>query len=121
MFDIAHLLIGSAQAADTAPASPTAGMPPDLFGPQALVFLVILGIFYFLLIRPQQKKIDQHNAMLKALKPGDRVITAGGLIATVVSIEGDDRATVALADKMHVQIVLSTLTGLVPNPAEQKK
>ena len=49
----------------------------------------MLAIFYFLLIRPQQKRAKQHKAMLEALKKGDQVLTTGGLVGRVVDIDGD--------------------------------
>ena len=76
------------------------------------MFLVILGIFYFLLIRPQQRKFDAHNTMLKALKAGDRVVTAGGIIGTVAKLNDPDRATVTIAENVQIEVVRSTIAEL---------
>ena len=59
-------------------------------GADALMqFVPLIAIFYFLLIRPQQKRAKQHKAMLEALKKGDQVLTTGGLVGRVVDIDGD--------------------------------
>lgn len=75
--------------------------------------LLIMVIFYFLLIRPQQKKLKQHKAMVEATKKGDSVITAGGIIATVKDVK-DDILTVEIADGVKVKIKRDTVIG----PAE---
>ena len=56
---------------------------------QFVPLIAMLAIFYFLLIRPQQKRAKQHKAMLEALKKGDQVLTTGGLVGRVVDIDGD--------------------------------
>ncbi len=65
----------------------TAGAP-DAFM-QFVPLLAMLAIFYFLLIRPQQKRAKQHRAMLDALKKGDQVLTTGGLVGRIVDMDGD--------------------------------
>ena len=54
-----------------------------------LPFVILIAVFYFLLIRPQQKRAKQHKAMLEALKKGDQVLTTGGLVGRIVDIDGD--------------------------------
>ena len=56
---------------------------------QFVPLIALLAIFYFLLIRPQQKRAKQHKAMLEALKKGDQVLTTGGLVGRIVDIDGD--------------------------------
>jgi len=70
---------------------------------QFLPFVLIFVIFYFLLIRPQQKQRKQHQQMLEHLKTGDKVVTASGIYASVVKL-GDERVTLEIAPKVNVQI-----------------
>ena len=88
---------------------------------QLLPLVLIFVIFYFLLIRPARKRQKQVQVMLDGLKPGDRVVTSGGLIGTIVAV---DRALVQLriADKVKVDVTKSSVVGLAepgsPPPAE---
>lgn len=84
-------------------------------------FLLIFVIFYFLMIRPQQKRLKQHQAMIAAVKRGDTVVTSGGLIGKVSKV-ADDELEVELAPSVKVRVVKSTLadvrvkgTGAVAN------
>lgn len=72
--------------------------------------LLMFVVFYFLLIRPQQKKAKEHKAMLAALKAGDKVITAGGLYGRIVKIE-EDKAVIDLGDS-KVTVARGYITGL---------
>jgi preprotein translocase subunit YajC len=72
--------------------------------------LLIMVIFYFLLIRPQQKKLKEHKAMVEATKKGDSVVTAGGIIASVKDVK-DDILTVEIADGVKVKIKRDTIVG----------
>lgn len=78
---------------------------------QLLPLVLIFVIFYFLLIRPARKRQKQVQLMLDALKPGDRVVTSGGLLGTVVAV---DRGVVQLriADKVKVDVTKSSVVGL---------
>ena len=78
MFDLTHLFIGTALAQSAAPAADAPGSTSSI-GMSFLPLLLIFGVFYLLLIRPQQKKMDEQTRMIKALKKGDRIITAGGV------------------------------------------
>jgi preprotein translocase subunit YajC len=79
-------------------------------GPQILMLAVMFGIFYFLLIRPQQKKAREHQDLLRALKKGDRVVTNGGIFGTITGI--DDRvAVVEISEKVRVKILRSQIAG----------
>jgi preprotein translocase subunit YajC len=87
----------------------------DVGGAAALVtqiapLLLIFAVFYFLLIRPQQKKQREHRALLSSLKRGDRVLTAGGIIAKVVTVkEGVDEVEVEIAPNVRVSVLRQTI------------
>jgi preprotein translocase subunit YajC len=77
----------------------------------SLVPLVLLfGIFYFLIIRPQQQRAKAHQAMVAAVKRGDTVVTAGGLIGKVSKVKDDGEVVVEIADNVQVRVLKSTLT-----------
>jgi len=72
---------------------------------------LIIVIFYFLLIRPQQKRLKTHRSMIEELKKGDKVITAGGMIGTVHDVS-EDAVKLDIADKVRVTIKRDTITSL---------
>ncbi len=74
--------------------------------------ILMFAVFYFLLIRPQQKKTRQHQDMLKSLKVGDRVVTTGGLYGTIVA-GGDNVVKLEIADKVRVDVGRSYIAGKV--------
>jgi preprotein translocase subunit YajC len=74
--------------------------------------LLMFAVFYFLLIRPQQKKTRQHQDLLKSLKVGDRVVTTGGLFGTIVA-GGDHVVKLEIADKVRVEVGRSYIAGKV--------
>ncbi len=77
----------------------------------SLVPLVLLfGIFYFLLIRPQQQRAKAHQQMVQAVKRGDTVVTAGGLVGKVAKVKDDGEVMVEIADNVQVRVLKSTLT-----------
>ncbi len=76
---------------------------------QFLPLILIFVVFYFLLIRPQQKKMKEHKAMLSNIRRGDRVVTGGGIIGTVTKVGGDDELTVEIAENVRVRCVRSTV------------
>jgi preprotein translocase subunit YajC len=80
---------------------------------QFIPLLLIFVIFYFFLIRPQQKRVKDHKNMVESLKRGDEVITAGGILGTVDRVMEDDRIEIILADNIKVQIIKSTITSLL--------
>jgi len=80
---------------------------------QFIPLILIFVIFYFFLIRPQQKKIKEHKSMVSALKRGDEVITSGGIIGKVEKILENDKVDVSISDNVSVQVVKSTIQGLV--------
>ena len=87
----------------------------DLGGGLAMVtqiapLLLIFGVFYFLLIRPQQKKQKEHKALLAALKRGDRVLTAGGIFGKVTTIkDGVDEVEIEIAPNVRVSVLRATI------------
>jgi len=80
---------------------------------QFIPLILIFVIFYFFLIRPQQKRVKDHKAMVESLKRGDEVITSGGIIGIVDRVMEDDRIEVTLSDNVKVQIIRSTITSLL--------
>lgn len=74
-----------------------------------LPLVLIFVVFYFLLIRPQQKRMKQHREMVSALRRGDEVITAGGLIGKVTKV-AETEATVEVADGVRVRVVKGTIS-----------
>mgnify|MGYP001390257395 FL=1 len=80
---------------------------------QFIPLILIFVIFYFFLIRPQQKRVKEHKLMVESLKRGDEIITSGGIIGVVDRVMEDDRIEVTLADNVKVQIIRSTVTSLL--------
>jgi preprotein translocase subunit YajC len=80
--------------------------------------VLILGVFYFLLIRPQQKKAKEHQTMLDNLKKGDAVITNGGIYGKVMALT-DQAITLEIADKVRIRVSRSAIAGLASSGAEQ--
>ncbi len=78
-----------------------------------LPFILIIVIFYFLLWRPQQKKMKQHKEMLSSLKRGDRVITGGGIIGRVARVEGDSELIVEIAPEVRVRVARGTVAEVM--------
>ena len=88
---------------------------------QFIPLILIFVIFYFFLIRPQQKKVKDHKLMVENIKRGDNVVTSGGLIATVERVMENDRAEIEIADNVKVEIVKSTgIQGLANTPEPKK-
>jgi preprotein translocase subunit YajC len=84
----------------------------EAFG-QFIPLILIFGIMYFLLIRPQQKKVKEHQAMVAAVRRGDEVVTQGGLIGKVTKVKDDNELEVELAEGVKVRVVQSTLAKVV--------
>ena len=87
---------------------------------QFIPLILIFVIFYFFLIRPQQKKVQQHKLMVKALKRGDEVITSGGIVGTIERILGDDKVDILISEDVKVQVVQSTIQSLLNKPVAKK-
>ncbi len=81
---------------------------------QFIPLILIFVIFYFFLIRPQQKKVKEHKLMVENLKRGDQIITSGGILGTIERVMDNDRAEVIIGDNTKVEIIRSTgVQGLV--------
>ncbi|MDG1068910.1 MAG: preprotein translocase subunit YajC [Sulfitobacter sp.] len=80
---------------------------------QFIPLILIFGIMYFLLIRPQQKKLKDHQAMVAALRRGDQVITQGGIIGKVVKVKEDGEVEVEIADGVKVRVIQSTIASVI--------
>ena len=87
---------------------------------QFIPLILIFVIFYFLLIRPQQKKIKDHKAMVASLKRGDEVITSGGIFGKIEKVYEDDKIDLLIADGITVKVVRSTIQSLT-NISNTKK
>ena len=84
---------------------------------QFIPLILIFVIFYFFLIRPQQKKVKEHKIMVENLKRGDQVITSGGIIGTVERVMENDKLEIQISESVKVEIVKSTgIQGLLNNP-----
>ena len=90
-----------------------AGAAPGGGYSQILILVVFVAVFYFLLIRPQQKRAKEHQALLSKLAAGDEVITAGGVLGRVTDV-GDSFVTVEVADGVRIKVQKSQVTQLVP-------
>lgn len=104
------MFISTAYAQDAAAAAGGAGAFAMQLAPLFLIFIV----FYFLLIRPQQKRAKEHRQMLAGLKRNDRIITAGGILGTITKVkDGSEEVEVEIAPNVRVVVVRSTISTLV--------
>ena len=87
---------------------------------QFIPLVLILGVFWFLIIRPQQKKQKEHVSMVDSLRKGDKVITSGGIFGTIVKV-GDDRITLEIASKVQIQIERQQVARMDKKIAESKE
>lgn len=88
--------------------APAAGSGSFLI--QLLPFVMILGIMYFLIIRPQQKRLKDHREMIASIKRGDTVVTAGGMVGKVTKVLSDAELQVELAEGVRFRVVRSTIS-----------
>ena len=86
-----------------------------------LPLILIFAVFYFLLIRPQQRKVKQHKEMLSNLKRGDKIITSGGIICTVNRVADNRELTVEISDNVEIKIAPGMVADLYTMPQVQKK
>ena len=93
-----------------APAGPAGGAAGMLIG--IAPWLLIFVIFYVLMIRPQQRRVKEHQAAIDAVKKGDEVITGGGIRGKITKV-GDDEAEVEIAQGVKVRVVKSTITQVL--------
>ena len=80
---------------------------------QFIPLILIFVIFYFFLIRPQQKRVKEHKAMVQSLKRGDEIITSGGIIGTIDRVMEDDCIEVIIGENVKVQVIKTTITSLL--------
>jgi preprotein translocase subunit YajC len=100
-------LIPEAMAQSAGGAAPGQGIAP------ILMMVVFIAIFYFLLIRPQQKKAKEHQSMVKALAVGDEVVTAGGILGKIVDV-GDAFVTLEIAPNVQIKVQKFQVTSQMP-------
>ena len=83
---------------------------------QFIPLILIFVIFYFFLIRPQQKKVKEHKLMVENLKRGDKVVTSGGIVGTIERVVDNDKVEVLISENVKVEIIKSTgIQALVSN------
>ena len=87
---------------------------------QFVPLILIFVIFYFFLIRPQQKKVKEHKLMVAALKRGDEVITSGGIVGKIERVLGDDKVDILISENVTIQVVQSTVQSLLSKPVVKK-
>ena len=107
---------------ETAPTTETGsnqdGGPGSLFS--FTPFIIILGIFYFLMIRPEKKQRAQHEEMLQGLKKGDKVVTTGGMYGAVVQVQ-NDIVTLQIAENTRVRFNIRSVQSLQEDPKQEAK
>ena len=86
-----------------------------------LPLILIFAVFYFLLIRPQQRKVKQHKEMLSNLKRGDKIITSGGIICTINKVADNRELTVEVSENFEIKIAPGMVADLYSIPEIQKK
>ncbi len=87
---------------------------------QFIPLILIFVIFYFFLIRPQQKKVKEHKLMVTALKRGDEVVTSGGIVGKIERVLGDDKVDILISENVTVQVVQSTIQSLLSKSDTKK-
>ena len=87
---------------------------------QFIPLILIFVIFYFFLIRPQQKKVKEHKSMIAALKRGDEIVTSGGIVGTIERVLEDDKVDILISENVTVKVVKSTIQSLL-NKQQTKK
>ena len=80
---------------------------------QFIPLILIFVIFYFLLIRPQQKRVAEHKLMITKLTRGDTVITAGGIVGKITRIVDDEKADLEIAENINVKFIKSTISQVL--------
>ena len=92
-------------------AAPAGGAPDAML--QLLPIVLIFVVFYFLLIRPQQKKMKQHREMLAALRRGDRIVTGGGIVGTITKVVDDNEVQVEIAEGVRVRVQRPAISSVL--------
>jgi preprotein translocase subunit YajC len=107
MISLSQLFISNAYAEGVTPASQDGGLM------QFLPLVALLAVFYFLILRPQQKRAKEHKALMEALQKGDEVITIGGILGKVTKV-GEDNVGVEIADNIVVQVQKPAIQNVLP-------
>ena len=88
---------------------------------QFIPLILIFVIFYFFLIRPQQKKVKEHKLMVENLKRGDKVVTSGGIVGSIERVIDNDKVEVSISENVKVEVIKSTgIQALVSNTETKK-
>ena len=87
---------------------------------QLLPLILIFVVFYFLLIRPQQKRVKQHKEMVSSLKVGNQVITSGGMLAKIVRVDDENFITISISDGVNVKVKRDTITEVMASSPVSK-
>ena len=87
---------------------------------QFVPLILIFVIFYFFLIRPQQKKVKEHKKMVASLKRGDEVVTSGGIVGKIEKVLDNDKVDLLISENVTVQVVQSTIQSLLNKPDTKK-
>jgi len=107
MISISELFISNAYAEGAAAAPQGGGFM------EFLPLVALLAVFYFLILRPQQKRTKEHKALMEALQKGDEVVTIGGILGKVTKV-GDDNVAVEIADNVVVQLQKPAIQNVLP-------
>jgi preprotein translocase subunit YajC len=92
------------------------------FDPMFLIMMgLMLAVMYFLMIRPQQKKVKEHKALIAAIKRGDQVVTSGGIIGTVAKVRSDTEVDLEIAEGVRVRVVRGTITEVLAKTGHLSK
>lgn len=106
------MFVSSAFAADTV--NSTSSAVQQVMGSGAMPMLMIFAILYFLIIRPNQKKIKDHETMTKALRRGDKIVTTGGVIGVISKIEEDNNIIVLeVADNIKIRVLREAVSNVI--------
>lgn len=111
------MFIADAFAQPAAGAAGATGGMLEMFLPLILIFV----IFYFLLIRPQQKKMKQHRSMVNSVQKGDKILTSGGIYGTVTKVVNDQEVMVEIADNIEVRLAKVTISDVLNRSAAGAK
>ena len=93
--------------------------PPSLLGSPIIMMILMFGVIYFMLIRPQQKRQKDQQALRDALKRGDKVVTTGGIYGSISAID-DQLVTLEVAKDVRIRILRAQILGLQPQPQDGK-
>jgi preprotein translocase subunit YajC len=104
----------------TPPSDPGAGATGAPGWWSFLPYVAIIAVFYFVMIMPERKARKKREAMLSAMKKGDRVMTSSGMYATIAAIEGDD-VTLQIADGVRARFTRQSIAQVIEEKAEEKK